>query len=600
MTVYRRDIDGLRGISILLVLFFHAKIPFFSGGYFGVDIFFVISGFLITSIILKLNSKNKFSIIYFYERRVRRIIPALYVVLFFLCAYSIFFQSPYFSKDLSQSIFFTPLFLQNFFNIYEQAQYFSLSYDFKSLGHTWSLSIEEQFYFFYPLFFLVLIKLTKNNLKYFLLIIFLLSLFYYLYLGMDSNISRLIFFFSPARIWEILAGCLISINFSKIKKSKSLNIFGLSLIFFCMFFQEIFEGSHYLRIFVVVGTSIILINTFDHNKCLIVKILSNTYLVYLGLISYSLYLWHVPIFSIYRDFFTFKLNLYEIIILIILSILVSYISYKYIETPFRKNKKISKKFIFYFFFGGIVFFTSFGYFGHSYDGFENFKINKLSEKRKKFYISFLDERKKIEDFKINTTNKDFYKILVIGDSLASDVVNSLKTQNVYSERLNINGPCFDKLIKNKYSCNIKLKNVLKKASDFEIVIIATDFGNENSEKGGIKLYNFLIQNKIKTKIVGGLNFKYVSSSSYRFARYNFYKDYKNFYFKNVQPNIYKINQYISTEAGDNFIDKFKAFCDYKKKECSIYNKYFTPLFYDTKHLTVEGYNHFGKYLMKKL
>ena len=162
MTVYRRDIDGLRGISILLVLFFHAKIPFFSGGYFGVDIFFVISGFLITSIILKLNSKNKFSIIYFYERRVRRIIPALYVVLFFLCAYSIFFQSPYFSKDLSQSIFFTPLFLQNFFNIYEQAQYFSLSYDFKSLGHTWSLSIEEQFYFFYPLFFFSFNKINKK------------------------------------------------------------------------------------------------------------------------------------------------------------------------------------------------------------------------------------------------------------------------------------------------------------------------------------------------------------------------------------------------------------------------------------------------------
>ncbi len=106
MFKYRKEIDGLRGISIICVLLFHAKIPLFSGGFFGVDIFFVISGYLITNIILNLYNNDKFDIKFFYERRIRRIIPALYVVLIFLCVYSYFFQSPYFSKDLSQSIFF--------------------------------------------------------------------------------------------------------------------------------------------------------------------------------------------------------------------------------------------------------------------------------------------------------------------------------------------------------------------------------------------------------------------------------------------------------------------------------------------------------------
>ena len=141
MKNYRAEIDGLRGISVILVILFHAKVPFFSGGFFGVDIFFVISGYLISSIIINLYEQEKFSLVKFYERRIRRIIPALYVVLFFLLLYNYLLQAPYFSKDLSQSIFFTPIFLQNFLNIYEGANYFNLAYDLKSLGHTWSLSI---------------------------------------------------------------------------------------------------------------------------------------------------------------------------------------------------------------------------------------------------------------------------------------------------------------------------------------------------------------------------------------------------------------------------------------------------------------------------
>ena len=319
MFKYRKEIDGLRGISIICVLLFHAKIPLFSGGFFGVDIFFVISGYLITNIILNLYNTNKFDIKFFYERRIRRIIPALYVVLIFLCVYSYFFQSPYFSKDLSQSIFFTPIFLQNFLNLYESAQYFSLSYDFKSLGHTWSLSIEEQFYVLYPIFFLILVKFSKKYLKICLTILFILSLLIYIYMGADN--SRVYFFFSPSRIWEILAGCLLAININVNKKSKFYTLVGALLIIFSIIFEEFFNQQLLLRITVVLGTVIILLNSSDSKECIVSNILKKKSLVFFGLISYSLYLWHVPIYSIYRDFFTFELNIVQNFILITSAIL---------------------------------------------------------------------------------------------------------------------------------------------------------------------------------------------------------------------------------------------------------------------------------------
>ena len=598
MFKYRKEIDGLRGISIICVLLFHAKIPLFSGGFFGVDIFFVISGYLITNIILNLYNTNKFDIKFFYERRIRRIIPALYVVLIFLCVYSYFFQSPYFSKDLSQSIFFTPIFLQNFLNLYESVHYFSLSYDFKSLGHTWSLSIEEQFYVLYPIFFLILVKFSKKYLKICLTILFILSLLIYIYMGTDN--SRVYFFFSPSRIWEILAGCLLAININVNKKSKFYTLVGALLIIFSIIFEEFFNQQLLLRITVVLGTVIILLNSSDSKECIVSNILKNKILVFFGLISYSLYLWHVPIYSIYRDFFTFELNIVQNFILITSAIFISYLSFKFIETPFRNKKMISTNFIYPSFIIGIIVFTAFGFFGHKYDGFENIKKNKLADDREKFYISFMDERNKIKNFTLKEIDNNNDQILVVGDSLADDVVSSLNTQNISAIRFNVNGPCFYALATDGFCRGVYLENLIEKALKSKLVILSTDYANEKSEKGGIKLYNLLLKQKIPVKVIGALNFKYISSSSYRYAKYTFYGSHENFYFDNIQPNVFSSNKLLKQNIKNNYIDKFGFVCNKSKKKCTIYNKDFKPLFYDTKHLTVDGYFEFGNYLKDKI
>ena len=324
MNKYRVEIDGLRGISVILVILFHAKIPFFSGGFFGVDIFFVISGYLITSIIINLYKKEKFFLVKFYERRIRRIIPALYFVLFFLLIYNYFLQAPYFSKDLSQSIFFTPIFLQNFLNIYEGANYFNLAYDLKSLGHTWSLSIEEQFYFLYPLIFITFFKSSKNILFYLLIILFFMSLFLYFYLGTSNKYVGYHFFLTPSRIWEILFGCILAFQKLNFKNKSFLPTLGLFLIFFSVLAQNFVSQALVLRLLIVMGTGFLLISSFDNQKLVINKILKNHFIVFFGLISYSLYLWHVPIYSIYRDFFSYNINYYVNLILVVTTISRAY------------------------------------------------------------------------------------------------------------------------------------------------------------------------------------------------------------------------------------------------------------------------------------
>ena len=601
MNNYRIEIDGLRGISVILVILFHAKIPFFSGGFFGVDIFFVISGYLITSIILNLYEQEKFFLVKFYERRIRRIIPALYVVLFFLLVYSYFFQAPYFSKDLSQSIFFTPIFLQNFLNIYEGANYFNLSYDLKSLGHTWSLSIEEQFYFLYPLFIIFFFKSSKKILFYLLIILFLISLFLYFYLGTSDKYVGYHFFLTPSRIWEILFGCILAFKKIDIKNKNLLPTFGFCLILSSILAQNFMSQDLILRVLIVFGTGLILISSFEYREFVVSKILKNRIIVFFGLISYSLYLWHVPIYSIYRDFFSYTASASVNSILIFTAVIISYISYKFIETPFRKGKRIPSKMIYSFFIVGLIIFPIFGFYGHISDGFEQKKVRNIKKENEKYYVSFVNEKKKLSKFRLNKIISSD-NIMVIGDSLASDVVNSLNTQNIKSTRYNLNAPCFKKLLKNGLACNKSLEDLVSIALKSKLVIITSDFGNESSEIYAVNLYNFLKRKDIKSKIIGGLNFSYVSSSSFRYAKFDYYRnqDIESFYYNNIQPDIFQGNKFLEMEIGNDYIDKFKFICNENSKKCEMFTNKYEPIFYDTKHLTVEGYYKFGEYLKDKL
>ena len=214
---YRRDIDGLRAFAILPVIFYHLDVPFFTGGYVGVDIFFVISGFLITSILLRDLEQGKFSLWNFYERRCRRILPALIFSALLTCLLGVLILFPEDIRMMGRSLIATMLFLSNVL-FYRQSGYFDTSAETKPLLHTWSLAIEEQFYVVFPiLFFIIFSKAHKHILTVLLFLASFSCIFAIIQVYFSSAAA---FFLMPARAWELLTGSCIAI-FSRVQLGKT-------------------------------------------------------------------------------------------------------------------------------------------------------------------------------------------------------------------------------------------------------------------------------------------------------------------------------------------------------------------------------------------
>ena len=357
---YRPEIDGLRALSIIPVVFFHAGYQLFSGGYIGVDIFFVISGYLITSIILKLQIKKQFSILNFYSRRAKRILPSLLLLIFLSLILSVYIVPPEELLVISKSALSSLLFFSNFFFTYNSG-YFDLSSEYQPLLHTWSLSIEEQFYILFPFFLIFLSKYKFKILFAVILIIILLSIFFAQWSGnlqvnypyYEKNFlfysrSEFSSFMMPfGRIWELFIGSAAAIfimtkkkyisNFNKFQKN-IFSLLGIILIFYAIFLfdNNTFYPSFYTLI-PCIGTLILIF--FADQKTIVGKILSYKILVKLGLISYSLYLIHFILFSFLRyDFYIFGENYYQDIFIFLITIFFSYLFWKYYEKPIRNSK----------------------------------------------------------------------------------------------------------------------------------------------------------------------------------------------------------------------------------------------------------------------
>ena len=364
---YRPDIDGLRALSVIAVIFYHASFEFnnhnfFEGGFLGVDIFFVISGYLITSLIVKeFKTTNKFSFLNFYNRRARRILPMLLFIIILFIPLAWFYLLPNSLIDFSNSIFFSTFFTSNIlFNISGHDYGNSLSIT-KPFLHTWSLSVEEQFYILYPLFLIFFYKLLKKRVVLFLLLISLFSLSLAQYGSINFSISN--FYLLPTRLWEIFCGAiLVFIDKDKptnIYISNFLSLFGLTIILLSFyFFSEQTHHPSFLTLIPVIGTMFII--KFSNNN-ITYKLLSKKYLVYIGLISYSLYLWHYPLFS-FADLLGFKNSNLSKLVIILFSFILSFLSYHFIEKKFRNKVDVNNKFFYISLIVVIIIISSFSYF----------------------------------------------------------------------------------------------------------------------------------------------------------------------------------------------------------------------------------------------
>jgi peptidoglycan/LPS O-acetylase OafA/YrhL len=419
---YRAEIDGLRAVAVISVILFHAGFSLLSGGYVGVDVFFVISGYLITTIVLDdIESKN-FSLSQFYDRRARRILPALICVVAVSTIVAYYTLMPSDLVAFGKSVISIPLFISNIL-FWSERGYFGAATELKPLVHTWSLAVEEQFYLVFPPLVFFILKYFKRR----LLLIICASLATSLVLSW--YLTRIHFetaFFLPfARAWELLVGAVVSIwrrknPISASQYNGAMSLAGLVLIFYSLVFftsDTAFPGV--AAVIPVAGTALILWSSSDGNWTH--KLLSQKPLTYVGLASYSLYLWHQPTFAFMRQF---GLEKNWMVIGIFISALLATVSYHFVEKPFRNRHKLTKKEIFVYSGAASASLVALGAALVLNQGF----INRFNAEDTKLLAQFSEldgyNQRRFDDLSLKPfQNTGKRKIFVTGDSHAKDILN---------------------------------------------------------------------------------------------------------------------------------------------------------------------------------
>lgn len=360
---YRPEIDGLRAIAIIPVILDHAGFRIAPGGYLGVDVFFVISGFLITSILHRHITEGRMSFLTFYERRARRILPALFVVLVFSLIVGWLIMLPEDFRNFGQSVFATNVFLSNVFFARETG-YFDSESALKPLLHTWSLSVEEQFYLIFPMIMVAIYAIRPRLAPLILTILFAVSIAVAQY---GSIYFPQINFFSPfSRAWELLAGALaayVHIERARISGRHQVYLGALSLLALSaivlayLLFDEHTPNPSLLTLIPVMGAVGVIL--FAVPGTLAHRLLSNRWVVLVGLTSYSAYLWHQPLFVFARLWFG-AIPTLGWIGLIVLTLGLAWLSWKYVEAPFRDTAWLRQRTIFALAATGICLFAAAG------------------------------------------------------------------------------------------------------------------------------------------------------------------------------------------------------------------------------------------------
>jgi peptidoglycan/LPS O-acetylase OafA/YrhL len=438
---YRPEIDGLRAISVIPVILFHAGFGIFSGGYVGVDIFFVISGYLITTLIVTDLSAGKFSLLNFYERRARRILPALIFVVALCIPFAWMWLLPINMQDFSQSLIATSLFSSNILFWYESG-YFDAGSTTKPLLHTWSLAVEEQFYILFPLFLMLVWRFGKRLVVVTLFVVFVVSLVTANWAAYNNQIFAN-FYFLPTRGWEILIGSLGALYLNHYKTdqlSQPLNevisLVGLLMIVYAIFSFD--SSTPFPSFFTLVPTVGALFLIICANRGTIVhRFLSYKVITGFGLISYSAYLWHHPLYAFAKYLTLSEPSMLLMGLLSVSVIPLAYLSWRYVEQPFRQKKLLKRRFVNSLFGVAFTFFIAIGLYGHYSEGFKfRFDENELSvvspeysyELKGKCYL-FKDEHVAFDEKYCTSANSsESINYVLLGDSHAASLYPELKRE----------------------------------------------------------------------------------------------------------------------------------------------------------------------------
>lgn len=423
---YRPEIDGLRALAVIPVILFHAGFKFISGGFVGVDIFFVISGYLITSILFSELDDGNFSLVKFYERRTRRILPALLFVMAVCVPFAWLLMDPFEFKEFSQSVVSTTSFSSNIY-FYLKSGYFDTTAELKPLLHTWSLAVEEQYYIFFPLLLMLSWRIGKRQIFAVLVVVGALSLGLAHWLSKVNQMAA--FYMLPTRGWELILGSFAAFYFNKIpakrpsiRLSTFLSVLGISLIVFSILWYD--KNTPFPSLYALpptIGTLLVIV--FTHHETGVRRFLSNRFMVGIGVLSYSGYLWHQPILAFARIYNIGELSIYQSILAIIATFMLAYATKIFVEDKFRHSLfKTNRNGLFLTAFIASAFICAFGIFGHITNGLPG-RSDEGLRLAQNFGISDRCSGADIRDESCRTSKNP--SVMIWGDSFSMHLTNAI-------------------------------------------------------------------------------------------------------------------------------------------------------------------------------
>ena len=605
-------IQFFRAISVLLVFFYHLELEYFKFGYLGVDIFFVISGYVITSrLFIEFIKTNRVNFYSFFIRRIKRIFPVLFFILSFVLIFIVLFQPLDLFVSNIKVYFFTIFGLSNFYYLFSNRDYFDNVFE-DVFGHTWSLGIEEQFYLIFPFFLYFLCTLFSNK-KHQILIIMIIIFFGIFFTYKFSSNLQLIFYSPIFRFWEFLLGSIIFLINQKYQIKNSI----ISILSFTFLISLILLNL-YLNNFTAILLSTVLASSFilfydENNK--LSFLFENKFFVYLGNISYSFYLWHLPIIYFYNLYFGH--SFIKMPIIFFLTIILSTVSYKFIENKFRyKNYNIRKnKIILPSLFTAFSFLIFFYYIA-TQKSYENIIKNNIKDFAHS--INFLERKLNYSEraifYKIKISGNEIYRFCTEDSKEYNVNINNLRKQCL-KEGLSKNRiffvegnshtanyiPLFNKIFQNskdsiyyEHTSEVLSDQTLKKIDKlkkvYKEVVFVTNIEN----------YNLFVLDKINEKLkknikvlllstIPNLNSDseplkcFIKNTNCTYSTIDDYND------RNLNNYFLKINEFIDKTQNHRalFYNSYYKICP--NDICYSYNNVKDVLSHrDISHLTIEG------------
>ena len=631
---YRKELDGLRALAILPVILFHAGFKAFSGGFIGVDVFFVISGYLITSAILVDTRAGTFNLARFYERRARRLLPALLFVLTVSIPLAWGSLLPADFKNFSLSLIAVTLFASNFL-FWQWSGYFDSASELKPLLHTWSLGVEAQYYLTFPLFFLAVWKFGRRWALVVLILLALASLLMAQWTSVDKPFFT--FFLLPTRGFELLIGACVALHlirhqtielqkpitqkhispqsywYSKLR-DEAIPVFGVVLVVLPIFiFDRQTQFPSVYALIPTLGTGLLIASATQ--KVVVGRILSSPPLVGIGVISYSAYLWHQPLFAFARQRSAEKPDPISLAMLSVVVLCIAYLSWRFVERPFRSEKMISGAKVWSWGFGGSSFLIILGAVGYLSDGFpDRFATDDrslasldtiaMSRYTDRLFVAAIDEP--FDDSRRR-------KILIVGDSFAKDLVNVINESGMLSElQISthfISSDCgnlylhrsFTNLVQasKRLACqrtgwyeHEKLKRLLNEADE---IWLSSAWNPWVAAMLPESTQNLRAEFNKPVLIFGSKNLGQVTArallnlpAKVRFNTVNL-----------IRSDVVAVNhQMRKTFSPEEFVDVSALLC-VNELTCRLFDPNGSLLSYDGAHLTPEGARHLGVQLMKQ-